>query len=59
MNGRVIKCDGETVTIGMNDGSFKVVSYRELGFRADVNDEVDIYVNNMEKLCMQKLIRKK
>lgn len=46
MSGKVIKCDGETVTIGMSDGSFKVVSYRELGFRADVNDEIDIYVNN-------------
>ena len=46
MRGKVIKCDGESVTIGMDDGSFKVVSYRELGFRADINDEIDVYSNN-------------
>ena len=50
MSGKVIKCDGETVTIGLNDGSFKVVTYRELGFRADIDDEIDIYVNNGETI---------
>lgn len=46
MTGKVIKCDGETVTIGFDDGSFKIVPYSELGFRADVNDVIDLYVNN-------------
>ena len=44
--GRVIKLDGKTAMIGMTDGSVLEVPCTDLGFKANLNDEIDIFVNN-------------
>lgn len=54
MSGKIIKIDGETVTIGLDDGSCRIVTLKELGFRAVIGDEVDIYVNDGETIYFKK-----
>lgn len=44
--GRVIKLDGKTATLGMQDGTVLEVPCAELGFKASLNDEIEIFVNN-------------
>lgn len=44
--GRVLKCNEKVVTLGMTDGSVLEVPSTDLGFKANLNDEIEIFVNN-------------
>lgn len=44
--GRVIKLDGKTATLGMDDGTVFEVPCTELGFKAKLNDEIEIFASN-------------
>lgn len=54
MSGKIIKIDGEEVLIGLDDGSCKTVKYDELGFRAVIGDEVDIFLNDGKTIYSKK-----
>ena len=44
--GRVLKCNEKVITLGMTDGSVLEVPSTDLGFKANLNDEIEIFVNN-------------
>ncbi|MBO4555403.1 MAG: hypothetical protein J5706_01495, partial [Elusimicrobiales bacterium] len=53
MKGKVIKVSPSNATIGWPDGSFKTVSYRELGFCPEVGEELELYTNGHEVTYVQ------
>lgn len=53
MKGKVIKVSQSSATIGWPDGSFKTVSYRELGFCPEIGEELELYTNGHEVTYVQ------
>ena len=53
MKGKVIKVGQSAATIGYPDGTFKTVSYKELGFCPEVGSEVELYTNGYEVAYVQ------
>lgn len=43
---KIIKIDGETVSIGTDDGKIKEVQTSELNFNPSVGDEVEVFESN-------------
>ncbi|MDY6290474.1 MAG: TM2 domain-containing protein [Succiniclasticum sp.] len=44
--GRVIKLDGKTATLGMQDGTILEILCADLGFKVSLNDEIEIFTSN-------------
>jgi TM2 domain-containing membrane protein YozV len=55
---KIIKIDGEVVSIGTNDGGIKEVRLTDIGFNPKVGDEVDVFETE-DKMIVTKKEEKK
>ena len=51
---KIIKIDGENVSIGTDDGKIREVKISDLNFEPTIGDEVDIFENNKSVIVSKK-----
>lgn len=51
--GRIVKIEGEVITIGMDDGTIKEVRRCDIGFEPSVGDRVEVYESEDMVMVME------